>query len=785
VAGKLQTSRESGYPFLPPACLPFTYTPSEPNPVTQVTRRLRLLVCLAAAVPAGAAAQQNDSTLLSVQRIFGSADFRPDFFGPARWLDDGAAYTTLEKAPSGKGQDLVRYDSEKGTREVMVPAAQLVPAGDSTPLTVEDYSWSPDGKQLLVFTNSKPVWRQNNRGDYWILDRARGKLRKLGGPDAAPSSLLFAKFSPDGGRVGYVREHNIYVEDLATGAITQLTRDGSRDIINGTFDWVYEEELDDRDGWRWSPDGKQIAYWQLNADSVRNFTLIDDTDSLYSFTIPVQYPKAGQQNSAARVGVVSAAGGDTRWFDIPGDPRQHYLARMDWAANSSELLLQRLNRLQNTDEVLLGDAATGKVRPIITERDSAWVDVVPQVTWLDKGRSFTWLSERDGWRHLYVVSRDGRTTKLITPGNYDVIDLTAVDDKGGFAYFIASPDNPAQRYLYRARLDGKGKAERLSPAAQSGSHLYDISPNARFAIHTFHNFTQPPVTELVRLPSHAVVRTLQANDRLRQRVAALKRGPVEWTRLDVDGHQLPAFIMKPADFDSTRKYPVLFFVYGGPATQTVLDGWGGSQALWFTMLTQKGYIVASVDNRGTPAPLGRAWRKAIYGRMGVLETQEQTDAAKLIARRPYVDANRIGIWGWSNGGFMTLNCLFRSPDVYRMGIAVAPVTNWRFYDNIYTERYNGLPQDNAKGYEEGSPVTYAAGLKGDLLLVHGSGDDNVHYQNSETLINALIAADKQFQMMEYPNRNHGIFGGNTRQHLFGLLTKYLDDHLLTARTVMP
>ncbi len=778
--------------MLPPACVPFTYISSEPNPVTQVTRRLRVPARLAslalAAVliaPAPAAAQQADSTLLSVQRIYGSPDFRPEFFGPARWLHDGASYTTLEKAAAGKGQDLVRYDSGKGTREVLVPAARLVPQGDSVPLTVEDYSWSPDGEQLLVFTNSKPVWRQNNRGDYWLLDRASGRLRQLGGPDAKPSSLLFAKFSPDGGRIGYVREHNIYVEDLASGAITQLTRDGSRDIINGTFDWVYEEELNDRDGWRWSPDGKSVAYWQLNADSVRNFTLIDDTDSLYSYTIPIQYPKAGQDNSAARVGVVSAAGGETRWLNIPGDPRENYLARMDWAANSNELLLQRLNRLQNTDEVLLGDAATGQVKPVLVEHDSAWVDVVDQVTWLGGGKSFTWMSERDGWRHLYVVSRDGRSVRLITPGSYDVIDLTAVDDKGGYAYFIASPDNPAQRYLYRARLDGKGRAERLSPAAQSGTHLYDIAPDARYAIHTFHSFSQPPVTELVRLPTHAVVRTLVANERLRQRFAALKHGPVEWTRLDVDGQKLPAYIMKPADFDSTRKYPVLFFVYGGPATQTVLDGYGGSQELWFTMLTQKGYIVASVDNRGTPAPLGRAWRKAIYGRMGVLETQEQTDAAKLLSRRPYVDANRIGIWGWSNGGFMTLNCLFRSPDVYRMGIAVAPVTNWRFYDNIYTERYNGLPQDNAKGYEEGSPITYASGLKGDLLLVHGSGDDNVHFQNSETLINALVAANKQFQMMEYPNRNHGIFGGNTRQHLFGLLTKYLDDHLLTARTVMP
>ena len=311
--------------------------------------------------------------MLSVRSIYASPDFAGERFGPTRWLENGAAYTTLEKSEQGKGKDIVRYVTESAARTVLVPATAITAPGDTAALDIEDYSWSPDGTRLLIFTNSQPVWRQNNRGDYWVLDRASGKLQKLGGPEAKPSTLLFAKFSPDGGRIGYVRENNIYVENLATGAITQVTTDGAKMLINGTFDWVYEEELDLRDGWRWSPDGQRIAYWQLNTDGVLSFDLINDTDSLYSFVTPVQYPKAGEANSAARVGVVSAAGGTTVWLPFEGDPREHYPARMEWAASSSEVVVQRLNRLQNTLELFLADASTGQLRTILTEHDNTWV----------------------------------------------------------------------------------------------------------------------------------------------------------------------------------------------------------------------------------------------------------------------------------------------------------------------------------------------------------------------------------------------------------------------------
>lgn len=339
-----------------------------------MTRSLRLLLPLAL-LGTAAAAQQSDSAALSIQRIFGGTDFRPERFGPAKWLGDGASYTTLERSADGRGQDIIRYDSETGRRDVLVPASLLTAPGATAPLEIDEYAWSPDQRRLLVFTNTKPVWRLNTRGDYWVLDRPSGKLTKLGGP-AKPSTLMYAKFDPRGSRVGFVRENDLYVEDLSAGKITRLTGDGSRTVINGNFDWVYEEELGLHDGWSWSPDGTRIAYWQLNADRVRDFLLYRTTDSIYSAVEPVQYPKAGEENSSARIGVVSAAGGPTRWIAFTGDPRNHYLARMEWAASSAELLVQRLNRLQNTLELVLADARTGAVRTILTERDSTWVEVV-------------------------------------------------------------------------------------------------------------------------------------------------------------------------------------------------------------------------------------------------------------------------------------------------------------------------------------------------------------------------------------------------------------------------
>jgi len=758
-------------------------------------RRLFFACVLTATLGGIAAAQRTTpppvsaSPLLTVDRIYASPEFRGGSFGPLAWLSDGSAYTTLERSADGRaGRDIVRYDAPSGARTILVPAARLVPAGDSAPLDIEEYSWSGDGNRLLIFTNSQQVWRTNTRGDYWVLDRTTWSLRKLGGGGPA-STLMFAKFSPDGGRVAWVRygEYNLYVEDLASGRLTQLTSDGSRTTINGTFDWVYEEELGLQDGWRWSPDGQSIAYWQLDATGVQDFPLYNTTDSLYAHIVEVQYPKAGQTNSAARVGVVGATGGATRWIAVPGDPRNNYIARMEWAppqgpgAGSRELVIQHMNRLQNTLHVMLADAQTGGVRTVFTEQDSAWVEQFDELRFVNSGRDILWLSERSGWTHLYLFPRagGGGAPTAVTSGAFDVLGVAGVDTIGGWVYYAASPDNPTQRYLYRASYTRPGKSapERLSPAAQPGIHGYNPSPSFRYAVHNYSHFGVPPTVDLVSLPDHRSLRTLVDNAALKVKVAALRLGTTDFTQVDIgNGIRLNAYLIKPPGFDPARRYPVFFTVYGGPGSQTVLDGWGGPNFLWHEMLAQHGYIVASVDNRGTGAR-GRAWRKMIYGQMGVIETRDQAAAARAIGRLPYVDSTRIGIWGWSYGGFMALNTITQAPDVYRMAIAVAPVTHWKYYDTIYTERYNGLPQDNAAGYDRGSPLTYAKNLRGKLLIVHGSGDDNVHYQNTEAMVNALVAANRPFQLMVYPNRTHSISGGPTRQHLFTLLTKFVEENL--------
>jgi dipeptidyl-peptidase-4 len=747
-------------------------------------RSLAILITLllAAALPVVLCAAQDKppDPLLSIDRIFVAHEFTTEHFGPARWTKDGTSYTVLEDSEKIEGaQDLVLYEAETGLGKVLVAASALVPAGAKAPLKVEDYEFSADGRRLLVFTNSQRVWRRNTRGDYWVFDLTDRTLRKLGG-GLEPASLQFAKFSPDGSRVAYVSRNNLFVQDVAGNEVRPLTRDGSATLFNGTGDWVYEEEFNLRDGFRWSPDGRRIAFWQIDDAGVKDFYLLNNTDSLYPALTAIKYPKAGETNPACRVGVVSVDGGDIVWLKVPGDPRDSYIPWMDWAARPDEVALQHLNRLQNTNEFVLARADTGAARTVFTDRDEAWVDVVDDLEWPDGGRRFTWLSERDGWRHAYLVSRDGSEVTLLTPGEFDVQGLAGLDEKGGWLYFYASPDNPTQTYLFRVRLDGRAAPERVTPLDLPGSHSYEIAPRAGWTFHTWSRFGVPPRTDLVRLPGHASQRMLVVNRSLADKLGTLRKSPVEFFRVDIgEGVALDGWLLKPPDFDPTRSYPLLFYVYGEPAGQTVLDRWGGNTYLWHLMLSQQGYLVASVDNRGTPAPRGRAWRKCIYRQVGILASADQAAAARaLVARWSYLDPKRIGVWGWSGGGSMTLNAIFRYPDLYRAGMAVAFVSNQRFYDSIYQERYMGLPQDNAEGYVNGSPVTFAHQLEGRLLLVHGTGDDNVHYQNCEFLINELVRRNKAFTVMPYPNRTHRISeGANTTRHLYSLLTRFLNENL--------
>jgi dipeptidyl-peptidase 4 len=743
-------------------------------------------IALAAAALIGGAnpallhGQAPDASAL-LRRIFASGEFSArGRFGPARWIDNGAAYTTLEPSEAVPGaRDLVRYQPPTRLLRVMVSARQLIPPGAAQPLAIDDYAWSADGTKLLVFTNTRKVWRQNTRGDYWVLDLQSGALRKLGGSAAPESSLMYAKFSPLGDRVAYVRQGDLYAERLADGAITRLTTGADSLHVSGMSDWVYEEEFDLRDGFRWSPDGSRIAFWNFDMSGVGTFRLINDTDSLYPIVIPIQYPKAGTTNSAVRAGVVGLDGGPITWIALGDDLRENYLPRMEWAGRT-ELVLQRINRLQNTDRVLLADAASGAVRTVLTERDSAWVDVVNDLTWLKGGAEFLWVSERDGWRHVYRVTRSGERTTLVTPGAFDVISVAGVDEAGGWLYYIASPQNPTQSYLYRTRLDGAGEPERLTPNDAPGTHAYQLSPDARWAIHTWSRFDRPPAVDLVRIPGHQVVGALTDDTAQRAAVAVLIPRPTEFFRVPAGGGvTLDGWMIRPPGFDSTKTYPLLMYVYGEPASQTVVDAWPGERGLWHRMLAQLGYVVASVDSRGTPAPRGRAWRKVVYGAIGTIESREQAEAVRALTRsRPWLDSTRVAIWGWSGGGSSTLQAMFRYPGVYQVGMAVAPVPEQDLYDTIYQERYMGLPTTNADGYRLVSAIAAAEGLRGRLLIVHGSGDDNVHFQGTERLVNRLVQLGKRFDFMAYPNRSHCICeGAGTTLHVYSLLTRYLTEHL--------
>ncbi|WP_230781606.1 S9 family peptidase [Sphingomonas sp. Leaf37] len=741
-------------------------------------RNALIFACLATMLtPAPLAAQFMPLTL---DRIFGKSAIRGEGVEGGEWTRDGRGYTAIEGSKDvAGGSDLVRYDVAGNTRAVLVSARDLIVKETGKPIAIQSYAWSADGGKLLIFNNGVRFRRTRALGDYWLFDLASKTLRRIGG-DAPASSLMYAEFSPDGSRIAYVRSNDLYVEPVAGGTARRLTSDGSELIVNGLGDWVYEEEFYLRKAWKWSPDSKRIAFWRFDTSGIGTFYMITNTVGQYSKPIPLQYPKVGTTNSAVRVGSVDVASGATQWVKLAGDPRQNYVPQMSWAPDSGQLFLQYANRLQNTYQVLRADPVTGATTKLFVERDAAWVEANVDPTWLDRGRRFTWLSERDGWRHLYLVSADGKRVDLRTPGKFDVVDLLQVDEAGGWAWFIASPDNPTQRYLYRASLTGKPRVERVTPAGQAGTHGYDIAPGAHWARHTVSAADRAPVTDMIDLTTQNPVRVLARNAALQDVIAKEPLAATEFTRIDLGkGVSVDASIIKPAGFDPAKRYPVLFHVYGEPWGQTVADAWGGNTALWHRMLAERGYIVASIDPRGTATPRGRDWRKSIYRQLGVIGPEDYAAGVrKLLNQRSYMDPERIGIWGWSGGGSSTLHAMFRFPDLFRTGIAVAAVADQSLYDTVYQERYMGLPSDNAAGFKAGSPITYADGLKGNLLVIHGTGDDNVHYQNMEVLEDRLIAANKPFTMMAYPDRTHGIYEKpGTSLHLFSLMTRYLETNL--------
>ncbi|HRN80212.1 MAG TPA: DPP IV N-terminal domain-containing protein [Ferruginibacter sp.] len=700
-----------------------------------------------------------------------------------QWLH--AQYNTIPFTPDGNayyeiGKDGVRVvDPKNAQKTVFLAAKQLTPPGHSAPLEVHQFEFNADGSAILLFVNATKVWRYPTRGDYWVYTPANQQLRRVGAglPD---KSLQFAKFSPDGRMVAYVSGHNLYAESIAGTDRKQLTTDGNRKLINGTFDWAYEEEFFCRDGFRWSPDSRSIAYWQVDARQIRDYYMLNTIDSPYAQVIPVEYPKAGNPPSPVKIGVVSLNNRFTRWMQFEGDPAQHYITRMEWSG-ANELIVQRLNRHQQESKLIYCNTTDGSTRTFWADFNEAWIDLQGDDPrgwmWVNKGQDFLWVSEKDGWRHLYKISRDGKTVTLLTPGDYDIALPLSLDEANGYVYFYASPQHPVQQYLYRVKINTvQLKPEKVNGQDLPGTHRYQISRGGKIALHTYSSHAVSPLEEWVSLPDG---RPLQASKSIARMKESASDNGIEYMQFATQDKVLvDAWVRKPANFNPNKKYPIVFYVYGEPWASTVADEYGNHHNfLYAGDMDADGYIQVSVDNRGSPSLKGASWRKSVYKKLGRVNVRDMAMAAKHIIQLPYVDKDRVAVWGWSGGGTSVFHLLFQYPDLFQTGIAIAPTARIDFYDNIYTERYMGLPQENVEEYIKGSAITYAHQLKGNLLIVHGTLDDNVHYSNTELMVNELIKHNKTFEVMPYPNRSHSLMEGEgTFRHLQGVYTRFLKKH---------
>ncbi len=693
------------------------------------------------------------------------------------WSKDGQFFYSIQNG------DIVMQTPGNANAKKWVDGKLLIPKGAKIPIEIQKFSLSVNQELVLIQTHSKKVWRYETMGDFYLFNTKTNQLQQIG-KEMPAASLQFAKLSPNNQWVAYVSGHNIYAEDWASGKTVQLTTDGTKYLINGTFDWAYEEEFFCRDGFRWSPDSKHIAYWQVDANGVKNYLMINNTDAAYPFAVPVEYPIAGEKPSKVKIGVVDLISKKTNWIESPDDPVWGtYIPRMEWVPNSKQIIYQHLNRKQNISQLLIADIVTAKSKSIYTEQEKTWIDIMPSWDqsyanggwdWLEDGKQFLWSNESDGWRHFYIQSIDGTQPICITPGNFDVMKTARVDFKNHQLFYYASPNNATQQYLYVKQWDTNKEAQLLSPKDQTGTHDYTISPNGEYAKHIFSNINIKPVNEWVSLPTHQAM----GESKVKNALAVMRKNenaPEFFKVTTIDGVEMDGWMVKPQNFDPTKKYPIVFYVYTEPWGQTAKDEYGtGLNFLYNGSMAEDGYIYVSMDNRGTPVPKGKAWRKSIYQKIGEVNIRDQAMGAKEIFKLPFVDTSRVAVWGWSGGGSATLNLMFQYPEIYKTGISIAGVGSQLTYDNIYQERYMGLPQEDKSVFINGSPITYAKNLKGNLLYIHGTGDDNVHYQNAELLINELVKNGKQFSLMSYPNRTHSISEGEgTVPHLFALYTRYL------------
>jgi len=716
-------------------------------------------------------AQAQQKKELSLEDIYRKGTFAAKSVYGVNWMNDGRYYSSQVADEQNRVQDIVKYDVTTGQPvSTIIEGESLIPQGSNQPIQFDDYTFSSDEQKVLFATGTEQIYRRSSKADYYIYDLKTKQLRKL----SNGGKQLYASFSPDAKRVAFARDNNMFVVDLSNMQETQITTDGKfNSIINGYSDWVYEEEFEFAKGFHWSPDGKKIAFYTFDETNVPEFNM-QMWGELYPKDYRFKYPKAGEANSKVSVSVYDVSSGKIVKMDT-GKEADVYIPRMKWTNDANLLSIQKMNRLQNTLELLHANATTGKATVVLKETDKAYIDVTNDLTYLKDGKHFIHSSEKDGFNHLYLYNMNGKLVRRITDGNWEVSSFVGFDEKNDRLYYLSTEVSPLDRHLYSISSKGRNK-QRLTEKA--GTHTINMSPDFTYYL-DYHTAANTPLTVSLHTAKNGkLIKVLEDNQALRERLAQYKLGKQEFFTMNTpDGTKLNGWMIKPADFDPNKKYPVLMFVYGGPGSQTVTNSWGGSNYMWHQLLADKGVIVVSVDNRGTGAR-GADFKKLTYANLGKYETQDQVEAARWLGKQPYVDKDRIGIWGHSFGGYMALLGLTKGEGVFRAGISVAPVTNWRFYDSIYTERFLKTPQENAAGYDDNSPLFFADKLEGDLLLIHGTGDDNVHFQNAVAMQDALVSANKQFESFYYPNRNHSVGGGITNLHRFKMMTDFLERKLI-------
>jgi dipeptidyl-peptidase-4 len=697
---------------------------------------------------------------ITLKDIFGGRQFYSKGVYGLAPLKDGNTYSVQ------KSDSINVYSYEKGDYlKTLAIGKEMIPEGDTTPLKLSDYTFSQDEKKLLIATGTEYIYRYSSVSEFYIWDIVQKKLNRL----STGGKQRLAEFSPDASKVAFVRDNNLIVADLVNNIEVQVTTDGKQnEIINGTTDWVYEEEFNITQGFEWSPDGKKIAFFRFDESKVPEFSMTE-WGELYPTQSKFKYPKAGEVNSLVSVLVYEVATQQIIQVEL-GPETDQYIPRFIWTKDPGKLIVLRLNRLQNQLEILLADAATGKSELVYREENQYYIEEsnFDHFIFIDNNR-YLMTSERSGYYHIYLNTLD-RSTKFIqlTSGNWDVTEVFGYDEASDLVWFAAATSSPVNRELWT--VDLKGNMKQVSK--DEGTHHPQFSSNFKYYVDNFSDANTPAVYT-VNKSNGKEIRTMEDNQALRKTMEDYNFSKKEFfTFTTSEGVELNGWKILPSNFDPGKRYPVLMDVYGGPGIQTVNNSYSSGDFIWYQMLAQKGYIIASVDNRGTGSR-GQEFKKMTYLQLGKYETIDQIEAARYFASQSYVDSTRIGIWGWSYGGFMSTLCITKGADVFSMAIAVAPVTNWRYYDNIYTERFMRKPQDNASGYDDNSPINHVDKLKGKYLVIHGTADDNVHVQNTMDLVSALNKANKQFEMFLYPNKNHGIYGGNTRLNLYTRMTDFI------------